>query len=230
MQPSFNQELSRKAFSLTEVLVVIAVIAILAALLYQIIGMARMAGYQAVNLSNLRTLGVGSLNYAADHDGQIPPQIQNDPESGGEARVFAGTGDYRGSSQTVPRHLPRGGYAEIDNYYTPFALRYPDRPPGQWASRINYFYTYQPRNPTAHNKSYPPEGAEELYNCSVKESPRALLYFNPSHPSHVQTLQYIHNAVSVVYLDASVRTFPLKTVQEYISEGGNYRIYYMENK
>lgn len=227
--------LNRRAFSLTEVLVVIAVVAVLAALIFQIIGMARMAGYQAVNLSNLRTLGVGTLNYAADHDGQTPPQMQRDSDQGNSFQLMSGTGTYR-SSRTVPTHMPRDGYVLIDNYYTPLSALYPDRKPGQWASRINIFYTYFPRNPTFTGHRPGDENRrgvptiDEQYNCSVHESPRALLYFNPAHPVHVNTLQYDYHLVSAVYLDASVRTFPIRDVQAYIADGGNQLLYFIENK
>ncbi|HAB16962.1 MAG TPA: hypothetical protein DCE44_10980 [Verrucomicrobiales bacterium] len=59
-------------FTLIELLVVLAVIAILAGLLLPTLAPARGAATRAACLSNLRQIGIGIFNYAADSDGRIP--------------------------------------------------------------------------------------------------------------------------------------------------------------
>jgi general secretion pathway protein G len=62
----------RRAFTLVELLVVIAVIAILAAVLFPVFARAKDRASQAQCLSNLRQLGLGIQNYQDDWDGRFP--------------------------------------------------------------------------------------------------------------------------------------------------------------
>ncbi len=63
---------SRHAFSLIELLVVVAVIAILAALLLPALASAKARSRRAACLSNLRQMGIAIQTYAADYGGNIP--------------------------------------------------------------------------------------------------------------------------------------------------------------
>ena len=67
----------RRAFTLVELLVVIAIIAILAAILLPALHRARQQAQQAVCLSNLRQLGTVYLVYATNSAGQIPIGYSN---------------------------------------------------------------------------------------------------------------------------------------------------------
>ena len=62
----------RPAFTLIELLIVIAVIAILAAILFPVFAQAREKARQTSCLSNLKQLGTGLLMYAQDYDEQLP--------------------------------------------------------------------------------------------------------------------------------------------------------------
>lgn len=62
----------RSAFTLLELLVVIAVIAVLVGLLLPALGSARKRGQAAVCLANLRTLAQGVTMYAGDHRDALP--------------------------------------------------------------------------------------------------------------------------------------------------------------
>lgn len=63
----------RDAFTLVEMLVVIAIIAVLAALAVPAASKAITTANRAKSLSNIRQLGTAHLAYANDHDGGLPP-------------------------------------------------------------------------------------------------------------------------------------------------------------
>ena len=60
------------AFTLVELLVVIAVISILAALLLPVLRRAKEAGRSASCLNNTRQLGLAAATYSLDNKGQVP--------------------------------------------------------------------------------------------------------------------------------------------------------------
>ena len=60
------------AFTLIELLIVIAIIALLAAILFPVFAQARAKARQTVCVSNLRQLGTAALLYAQDADGTFP--------------------------------------------------------------------------------------------------------------------------------------------------------------
>jgi prepilin-type N-terminal cleavage/methylation domain-containing protein len=66
----------KKAFTLIELLVVIAIIAILAAILFPVFAQAKAAAKASANLSNLKQIGLGHLQYSADSDDVFPLAVQ----------------------------------------------------------------------------------------------------------------------------------------------------------
>lgn len=62
----------RRAFTLIELLIVIAIVAILTAILFPVFARAREKGRQTTCLSNLRQLGMAFAAYRADYDGVNP--------------------------------------------------------------------------------------------------------------------------------------------------------------
>lgn len=63
---------SRRAFTLIELIVVIAIIAILAAILFPVFAKAREKARQATCQSNLKQIGLGWMQYIQDYDDTIP--------------------------------------------------------------------------------------------------------------------------------------------------------------
>lgn len=70
-----GRDRSKGAFTLIELLVVIAIIALLIGILLPALGQARLLGYQAVSLSNVRQLQVAFFNYRADFNDNIPMKM-----------------------------------------------------------------------------------------------------------------------------------------------------------
>lgn len=73
---------TQRAFTLIEVLVVIAVIAILAAILFPVFAKAREKARQTACLSNLRQLGMAIHQYIQDYDETVPNSTDGPPGSG----------------------------------------------------------------------------------------------------------------------------------------------------
>lgn len=66
----------QRAFTLTELLVVMAIIALMAALLLPVIGMIRDRALRARCAGNIRQLTMGIISYSTDNDGLIPRTVQ----------------------------------------------------------------------------------------------------------------------------------------------------------
>src|SRR5262245_15422861 len=65
----------RRAFTLVELLTVIAIIGILAALLLTSLASARQKSKRTVCLGNLHQIGLGFTGFALDHDGTYPMRL-----------------------------------------------------------------------------------------------------------------------------------------------------------
>jgi len=80
---------SNKAFTLIELLIVIAIIAILAAILFPVFAQAKLAAKKASDLSNLKQHALSSIMYANDYDDVSVTQYR---DAGGWLYWFAGSG------------------------------------------------------------------------------------------------------------------------------------------
>lgn len=71
------------AFTLVELLVVVAVMMILATLLSPFVAKAREHAYRVICMSHLRQAYACNMAYASDHDGQFPGYVASDAQDGG---------------------------------------------------------------------------------------------------------------------------------------------------
>jgi prepilin-type N-terminal cleavage/methylation domain-containing protein len=77
-----NCAAKRPGFTLIELLVVIAIIAILAAILFPVFAKARENARRAACMSNLKQIGIGTMQYIQDSDERFPPYVElNDTQA-----------------------------------------------------------------------------------------------------------------------------------------------------
>lgn len=91
----------RRAFSLVELMVVVAVISILLGLLMPGLTRVRETTYRILSASNQRSLGQGFTLWAGSHDGKLPPSrllFDASPDLGELMRVYAPLSDEERSS------------------------------------------------------------------------------------------------------------------------------------
>ena len=77
LKNTLMQKLSLRAFTLVEMLVVIAIIATLAALLFPAVGGMQERGKATQDMNNLRQLGLATQLYLNDNDGSFPLPTEN---------------------------------------------------------------------------------------------------------------------------------------------------------
>ena len=122
------------AFTLIELLIVIAIIAVLAGIVLPIYGNMQMTSRRVQSLSNMRQFGLAFIGYCNDNNGQLPTQGDSSPTWQGAAastdnemtawynalpRTYAqskGLGDYAGD--------PTDFYAKGSLFFVP-AAKYP---------------------------------------------------------------------------------------------------------
>jgi len=155
------------AFTLIELLTVIAIIGILAAILIPVVGAARERAKVAVCQSNLRQVGVAVQMYAIDNNEYVPG-VARDPLTG---TIGPNVGPNRLAGRLVPRPYGWAEEAYLDDadvLYCPSLAHHPDfQQDGQGhftrGNRIGYAWIYLPR-----------PGRPELDNTQIRED-------NPNH-------------------------------------------------
>lgn len=115
--------LSRQGFTLIELLVVVAIIAIIAAILFPVFASAREKARQTTCESNLRQIGLATLQYVEDYDEMTFPYAVGGGQSG-EYYYWFGSQDPSGSY-----HLDQHGLLQPYMKNTPIEAC-PDLPPG----------------------------------------------------------------------------------------------------
>lgn len=111
-----------RAFSLVELLVVVAIIALLMALLLPVYTLARRAGQRTVCISNLRQVGLAVRMYRDDYN-ELPPYLSKVASYVGDARVFVCPFDPLEGKHRVENTL--GDSLRLEgNYFLPSGVSY----------------------------------------------------------------------------------------------------------
>lgn len=148
----YNQDNNRKAFTLIELLIVVAIISILASILFPVFARARENARRASCLSNLKQMGLGLRMYTQDFDERMPPAY---------VKVTDSNWKYPNGSTESTRAWYLLIYPYVKNYqvYTcPSA-----------GSALHYNGGYQPQAFSySYNYARPsPGGCGGVYNCGV---------------------------------------------------------------
>jgi prepilin-type N-terminal cleavage/methylation domain-containing protein/prepilin-type processing-associated H-X9-DG protein len=93
----------RRAFTLFELLTVVAILAVLVAVLFPVFGRAREAARRSACLGNLRQIGLAFTMYVDDHDGRMPDRRDLKLSLPGGWRPWSGW----------PPSDPRAGWAAV---------------------------------------------------------------------------------------------------------------------
>ncbi len=93
------------AFTLTEVLIVVAILAVIMALVLPVFARAREKSRQTTCLNNLKQLGQATLQYVQDYDEQMYPYEYNGPSGPGDRITWEYYSDY---VSTHPNDYKRG--------------------------------------------------------------------------------------------------------------------------
>jgi len=115
LQSKVSGQKSFHAFTLVELLVVITIIAVLAALLLPALSSARERGRRTSCLNNQRQIYIGTVAFASDHDGLLPPAGQEQLDGPREVQF------YRDNNRQWGPSTGRSGYF---NWSSEFWLRY----------------------------------------------------------------------------------------------------------
>ncbi|HWL52670.1 MAG TPA: hypothetical protein VNQ90_09555 [Chthoniobacteraceae bacterium] len=223
---------SRAAFSLFELMAVIAVALVLGALIHAVTQRVFVAGQRARSVSNLRGIGLASLNYANEHNGHLPPN--------GTLAVKASTVGYGlSSSSGPPRYLfsreetfgaaEKNYGATPDQFYSPFASAYKQRDPGKFyttngkTALIGYLFFYLPRI-SANDRDL----GEGFYNDTVRETANCPLYSDFCISTR-DVAGFTDASCHVLYLGGHVRHFDQRTVAARGSASWTYVIRYFRN-
>lgn len=98
----------RAAFTLIELLTVIAIVGILAAIIIPTVGRVRSAARMTTDLSNLRQIGMAAAGYVSENKGAMPFMIHNGTFMAGEVNTTPSAGN--------PPRFPI--YESLDRYFT----------------------------------------------------------------------------------------------------------------
>lgn len=204
---------SALAFTIIELLVILAIIGVLAVLILAAVNSVRNSAMQVKNVANLRRIGMALLTYANDYQGDLPPSSKDDTWGMGAATwgfALTGAPRYLYTSKWGASFKGRQDYLDTpDVFYSPFVQRQAGREKGKFyqegnATYLGYILYWSPSG----------NGFTDLSNTNIyRASPRAPIYSDFCAEQAIDW-KYSSSQCSVLYLDGSVKTFALKEVNK----------------
>lgn len=107
IRPHDLAPLMRQAFSLVELLVVIAVIGVLALIVIPVVDSVRISSRESAGVSNIRQIGVVTSLYAAEHHGELPVGYRQSSPSTDFSVTLSGQIDGQGMAYYQRVGVPR---------------------------------------------------------------------------------------------------------------------------
>lgn len=205
--PTNSQWRNCRAFTLVEVLVVVAILAVLAALVFPSVGKAKQQAAQAQCINNLKQISIASVQFGTENNGDFPPNVAGTP-------IFArGLTDYIGP---FPR---RGAGFKRSPLVCPSQQN--GLPNGNWSYRGTYFtannghglsYGQNDKAATVWKKRIAAPSARAMLYMDLENqylaSPVELRRFN-----RWNTLRERHGKrVNVAFVDGSVSTIDMDEI------------------
>lgn len=228
-----------RAFTLIELLTVIAIIAILAAILIPVTASVRLSGLQAKNISQLRGIGMATLLFAQEHRDRVP---QYNFQNGVADNTRGHDASWRSPARALfPANTPgmpgqhplgNGDYLpDASIFYSPLlaGLEFSGKEKkfyqnGGQAILGYYLYSFPPvptpgRNPVVVN-------GQLLSNESTRAWGRTPLYSDCLEPVSSQ-FGLRGNKISVIHLDGSTSARAKAVVDRLYATNGAYCYYYL---
>ena len=103
----------RRAFTLIELLTVIAIVGVLAGILVPVVGAARRTAQQAASTSNLRQLATATLTYIAEQRGLFPPSMSFDNNTRWHGQRSSGSAPFDSAKGWLGPYLGRDGRVKV---------------------------------------------------------------------------------------------------------------------
>ncbi len=178
----------QRAFTLIELLIVIAIIALLLTILAPTLTLAKKKVQEATCVANARSIATGQIAWAAGHDQRIVPYSDDAKPEG----VF----DNRGPDNCWADFLYREGYVEtVEAFICPLDWRpvYPVKPDKHKISYGVNYYAYQingpgnPGNPRYPTDWWPADGFPISLSNDVKRPSEKVLIVDADEFYHVYT-------------------------------------------
>lgn len=210
---------TRRAFTLIELIVVIAIISILASILFPVFARARANARKAACMSNLKQVGLAAMMYVQDYDERYPIANNTYPDATGRWFVLLQT--YAKSIEVFA--CPDSGPIFLETNAMPNSYGW--NIAGTWFDRLGANlrgngFGYIPTNP------YTPDGTIGLKLAAVAEPSSTIMVTDPTSNGYggngIYALGYQPDATWVPVLHGGQRFSRTSATVTNTSGGGNY--------
>jgi general secretion pathway protein G len=209
---------AREAFTLIELLTVMAILAVLAGMLFPVIAKSREQARKTVCMNNLRQIGMALSLYATNHDGAIPTAEIPDAPWRATHHIWDGT-------LSPPRYLGLGylhekfGYGvKREMYYCPAAqgIDRMDWPRHSWScwEKVGS-NVYEDMCGTSYVYRETGVGGKKLLGANAQTPAMAMDFQISARARNPANIGYCHflGGVNILFYDGSVKWVPDPTAQ-----------------